>query len=68
MKTAGFSSGGPVSKFVTVAIGISRPSYDWPIERELEEPGERGRPRLERLVQLGVGVEAVEAHTHGCAG
>ncbi len=32
MKTAGFSSAGPVSVFVTVQSQMSRPSYDFPID------------------------------------
>ena len=38
-KTAGFSSGGPVSRFVTVTSGISRPSYDFPIDSMRQSAG-----------------------------
>ena len=39
MKTAGFSSGGPVSVFVTVQSQMSRPSYDLPIASKEKSVG-----------------------------
>ena len=38
-KTAGFSSGGPVSRFVSVTSEISRPSYDCPIDSSRRSDG-----------------------------
>ena len=62
--TAGFSSGGPVSRFVTVTSGISRPSYEVPIDSTVHSAREVGRPGAERLRQLRVRVEALELDAH----
>jgi hypothetical protein len=39
-RKAGFSRSGPVSRFVTVASQISRPSNDFPIDSSRINPGD----------------------------